>query len=109
MAPCQEFGWVARWRGPSDLTRNRQRIRVCFFAMEQAAALGVVVEDFGVASPVQCGLELALDFIRAEVLIEDITEELLANGMVAVGMQIVPQEQMDGDAALSNIAILRPS
>ena len=55
--------------------------------MEQAAGFGVVVEDFGVASPVQRGLELALDFVGAEVLVEDVAEELFADGVVALGVQ----------------------
>ena len=55
--------------------------------MEEAAGLGVVVEDFGVASPVQCSPELALDLLSAEVLVEDVAEEFLTDGMVALGMQ----------------------
>src|SRR5271166_2580159 len=71
--------------------------------MEQAAALGVVVEDFRVASPDKCGLELALDFVGAEVLVEDVTEELLADGVIALGVQGVLDETQDSDVVQSSI------
>ena len=49
-------------------------------------ALRVVVEDLRVAPPVQRGPELALDFVGAEVLVEDVAEELLADGVVSLGV-----------------------
>ena len=66
--------------------------------------LGVVVEDLGVASPVQRGLELALDFVGAEVLVENVAEELLADGVVALGVQRVLDEAQDGDVLERGLA-----
>src|SRR5271166_772615 len=64
--------------------------------MKQAASLRVVVEDLGVSPPVERGLELALDFVGAEMLVEDVTEELLADGVIALGVQRVFDEPQDG-------------
>src|SRR5271170_7374477 len=102
--PYPECGWVANRRAPSDLTRGPHGVGIGFFAMEQASALGVVIEELGVASPVQSGLELALDFVGAEVLVQDVAEELLADGVVALGVQRVLDEPQDGDVLESGIA-----
>jgi len=65
--------------------------------MEQPAGLGIVIEDLGVASPVQRRLELPLDFIRAEVLVEDVAEKLLTDGVIALGVQGVLDQPQYGN------------
>src|SRR5580693_4546966 len=85
--PCRECELAASQTRPSGPFHGWQYVGI--FTMEQPAGLGIVIEDLGVASPVQRGLKLALDFIRAEVFVEDVAEKLLANGMIALGVQRV--------------------
>ena len=55
-----------------------------FVGFDEAAAGGVEVEEFGVAAPADGGLELAKGFVFAELLVEDIMEELVGDGAVAL-------------------------
>ena len=72
--------------------------------MEEPAVLGVVVEDLGVTAPVQRGLELALDFVGAEVLVENVAEELFADGVIALGVQRVFDQPQNGDVLQRRLA-----
>ena len=57
------------------------------FGQHQAAVLRIIVKDLGVAAPVHGGLELAFDFILAEVFVENIVEKFFRNGVVRLGAQ----------------------
>ena len=48
---------------------------------------GIEVEELGVAAPVDGGLQLALRLVFAELLVEHVEEELLGNGVVALGFE----------------------
>ena len=64
---------------------------------DEASGFGVVVENLGVASPVHGGIELALDFVVAEVLVENVVEEFFGDGMVRLGVQHVVDLLQDDD------------
>jgi hypothetical protein len=49
--------------------------------------LAIEVENLSVAAPVHGSFELAPYFVLAEVLIEDIVEKLLGDGVVRLGVQ----------------------
>src|SRR5580700_11057477 len=93
--PCRECELAASQTGPSGPFHGRQYVGI--FTMEQPAGLGIVIEDLGVASPVQRRLELPLDFIRAEVLVEDVAEKLLTDGVIALGVQGVLDQPQYGN------------
>src|SRR5215469_12761410 len=66
------------------------------FGEDEPPALGIVVEDFRVASPVHGSLELALDFILAEVLVEDVMKKFFRDGVVGLGVQNILNRLQDG-------------
>ena len=72
--------------------------------MKQPPGFRIVVEDLGVAAPVQRGFELALDFIGAEVLVENVAEEFFPDGVIALGMQRVLDQPQDGDVLQRRLA-----
>ncbi len=67
----------------------RRSVDVGMFGEDQASLLGVVIEDFGIASPVQGGFKLTFDFVLAEMLVQDVVEELFRNRVVRLGMKNV--------------------
>src|SRR5579859_3440187 len=52
-----------------------------------AAVFAVVVEDFGVAAPIHRGLKLALHLIFGEMLVENVMEKLIDNGVVGFAVK----------------------
>ena len=46
-----------------------------------------MVEDFSVTAPVHRRIKLALDFVRAEMLVKYVVEEFSGNGMICLGLQ----------------------
>src|SRR3984893_10722470 len=66
-----------------------RRIDPSGFGQVQASAGRVVVEDLGVATPVDGRVELGLGLLLAEVLVEDVEEEIVGQGAVGLGAQRV--------------------
>ena len=64
-------------------------VSACFldFRQNEATASGVEVEELGVAAPVDGGFELALCLFFAELLVEQVEEEVLGDGVVALGIE----------------------
>ena len=54
---------------------------------DEAAAAGVEVEQLGVAAPGDGGLHLAQALLFAELLVEHVEEEVLGDGVVALGFE----------------------
>src|SRR5215472_6403811 len=85
IGPCRGHGSAATDRGSCALfVRERH---VGFWAMEESAVCGVVIEDFAIPSPVQRGIELAFHFLMAEVVIENVAKEFLPDRMITLGVQ----------------------
>ena len=55
--------------------------------MRQSAVLAIVIENFGVAAPVHRGFELALDFVFGEMLVENVVEEFVGDGVIGLALQ----------------------
>src|SRR5260370_16221941 len=53
----------------------------------QLAGGGVVVEDFGVAAPLDGGFELAAGFTFAEMFVEQVAEKLVVERAVGFGFE----------------------
>src|SRR6266567_2204473 len=53
----------------------------------QLAGLGIIIKNFGVASPLDGGFELAAGLLLAEVLVEQVAEEFLAESAVGFGLE----------------------
>ena len=71
-------GGNARSR-PGRITRGagRDRATKSDFRQEQLAFIRIVVEDFGIAAPVNSGVQLPAGFIFAEVLFQNIVKEII--------------------------------
>ena len=66
--------------------------------------VGIVLEEFGVAAPTDGGFKLALGFLFAEVLVEQIVEELLGGGVVLLGFESAGDLAEDGDVGEDGLA-----
>src|SRR5713226_2256897 len=91
-------------------TFNPRRARWLRFGYEEPLALRVVVENFRVASPVDCSFQLPGGLFRAEALIQDVAEELRRQCAVGFGVQGVadlPQEghMLEGRLAEKHFAL----
>src|SRR6266850_1666090 len=53
----------------------------------QLAGCGVVIENFGVAPPLNGGFKLAAGLVLAEMFVEEVAEEFIAEGAIGFGFQ----------------------
>src|SRR5215467_13613051 len=75
------------WASVLNFSRRRWRLRLDDFGLNQASVLAVVVENFGVASPVHGGLELALHFVFGKVFVENVVEKFVGDRMIRFALQ----------------------
>src|SRR5246127_737004 len=80
-------------------------------SLRQASAGPVVIEDFSIASPILGGLKLALYFVFGEMLIEDIVEKFIRDGMIGLAFQdavnlLQNHDVLEGGAPEQNFALL---
>ena len=71
---------------------------------DQPVRCAIEVENLGVAAPVHGGFELPLHFILAEVLVEDVVEKFLRNGVIRLGVQNAVDLLEDHDVFKSGLA-----
>src|SRR5215475_10692857 len=72
-------------RSPAVGSRAFRLGRLRLRGQEELPLLGVVVEQLGVAAPIDGGVELADGFLFAEVFVEDVVKELVGDGVGALG------------------------
>ena len=63
---------------------------------DEAALLRVIIEYLGVASPVHRSFELALDFVLAEVFVENVVKEFIRDGMIGLRPENALDALQDG-------------
>src|SRR5208282_6569995 len=71
---------------------------------DQPVRFAIEVENLSVAAPVHGGFKLPLDFILAEVLVEDVVEKLLGNGAIGLGVKDAVDLLQDHDVLKSSLA-----
>jgi hypothetical protein len=67
-------------------------------------AVGIVLEEFGVASPTDGGIELALGLLFAEMLVEEVVEKLFGSGVVTLGFESASDLAEEGDVGEDGFA-----
>ena len=55
------------------------------FRQEESPAVGIVIENFAVASPMKSGLELTLGFVLAEMFVQYVAKQFILDGVVGLG------------------------
>src|SRR5271157_2147922 len=70
----------------------------------QPVRFAIKVENFSVAAPIHGGIELPPHFILAEVLVENVVEKLLRNGVIRLGMQDAVDLLQDHDVLKRGLA-----
>src|SRR3984957_19420009 len=66
------------------------------FGLKQPAFLAIVVENLGVAAPVDRGLELALHFVFGKVLVENIVKKFVHDGVIRLPFEDAVNLPEDG-------------
>src|SRR5579864_3238621 len=74
------------------------------FVEQEAVGFGVVGEDFGVAAPVQGGVDLALRVFLGEVFIQNVAKEFQRHGAVRLSLKSLLDLLNQGDVAQDGLA-----
>src|SRR5271165_5973647 len=70
----------------------------------QPSPFAIKIEDLSVAAPVHGSFKLPLHLVLAEVLVEDVVEKLLRNGVIGLGMQNAVDLLQDHDMFQRSLA-----
>src|SRR5271157_2686400 len=70
----------------------------------QPVRFAIEVENFSVTAPIHGGIELPPHFILAEVLVENVVEKFLRNGVIRLGMQDAVDLLQDHDVVQRGLA-----
>ena len=68
------------------LPRSSARLRR-FLGNKETLALRIVIEQFGVAPPIDGGLELPDGFLFGEMLVQNVVKEIVGERVVGLGFQ----------------------
>src|SRR5208282_2577629 len=70
----------------------------------QTMRFAIKVENLSVAAPVHGGIELPLHFILGEMLVENVVEKFLRNGVIRLGVQDAVDLLQDYDVGKRGLA-----